>query len=216
MGRIHPSEGMVAYAGVVATSAVVPHSAVKKGQQSADAPPKPLPAVGDCRLLQRGGVGESKGIVTAPRALRSIVGRSGGRGAITTEVAALALVANRVATAVRRALDGGRLSAADRRHLKEAREQLLSDFGSSAAVVRSATRHLQSRGLIVTAARAAGKPHDSAALESAVRSYAEDLDRLSRGDEAKHPHELLKYYQELAAAARRQSRRRVETVTRSR
>lgn len=157
-----------------------------------------------------------KGSLTGTLSVMSSIRRAGQRGAVTTEVAALALVANRVATTVRRALAGGRLSVSDRRHLKDARKQLLSDFDPDTEAVRSATRHLRSRGLIVTAARATSQPRDSAALASAVRSYADDLDRLSQLQEATNPSELLRYYEELAAAARRQSRRRVETVIRSR
>lgn len=131
---------------------------------------------------------------------------------MSTELAGLALVAGRVAAVVERAIEGTALTGDDRRQLRAARDQLQRNLKPEGPT-RSKTRHVHSSGLIVSAARSVSGTRDAA---TALRDLAADLESLAEGQHAKNPERLLKYYDNLAARARQQSRGPGETVTRSR
>ncbi len=131
---------------------------------------------------------------------------------LSTELAGLALVAGRVAAVAERVIEGSKLTSDDRRQLRAARDQLQRNLTPDGGT-RSSARHVHSSGLIVSAARSATAEGNAA---TALRELATDLDRLAKGQQAENPQQLLKYYDNLAARARRQSRGPAETVTRSR
>ena len=145
-----------------------------------------------------------------------VVKRAGGQGAVTTEVPALALVSSRVASAIKKILSDQELDAQDLQDLRSAREELIKNSDPSSNFLRAPARHAQSRRLIVSTVQATSRSGEAGALGDRLKALADDLERGINGVQLKDGQALLRYYEQLAAAARRQSRGRSETIIRSR
>jgi hypothetical protein len=142
------------------------------------------------------------------------VSQANRRSAIDTELPALALIAGRVAVAVRRTIESSPLDSQDRRDIRTARDDLLKSSESTVLGRRLPDRHLRSRRLIVSTARETSGKADNSALNSKLSSLAADLDRILAGKRPRDPAALVQYYEHLASSARKQSRGRAETVVR--
>jgi hypothetical protein len=134
------------------------------------------------------------------------------KGSVTdTELPALALIAGRVASAIKRSQAQEPLDSQDRRDLRAAREALLKNTDAS-STGRLPDRHIRSRRLIVSTAREASD--QTVGLSAKLSAFADDLERIRLGAQPEDAEMLLRYYEELAVRARRQSQGRTETVVR--
>jgi hypothetical protein len=135
------------------------------------------------------------------------------KGSVTdTELPALALIAGRVASAIKRSQAQEPLDSQDRRDLRAAREALLKNTDASSTGRRLPDRHIRSRRLIVSTAREASD--QTVGLSAKLSAFADDLERIRLGAQPEDAEKLLRYYEELAVRARRQSQGRTETVVR--